>query len=144
MRIYLFGGKPRDPDWIRSVDCFTLGSPTEKRWKRLWRYFFGLASEFRSFRPDAVIALDSLRLLKGWAALMLSGRKALVWSWIHFPVERVKHRWMLRLADGHLAISEGIAGQIRGLVGGSRAERVVTIYNAVGVGCHLSSASARG
>jgi UDP-D-galactose:(glucosyl)LPS alpha-1,6-D-galactosyltransferase len=131
VRVYFFGGRPSDPRWIRFVDSVILGSPTEKRWKRLWRYFFGLASEFRTFRPEAVVALDSLRLLKGWAALLLSGQKVSVWSWIHFPVERIKHRWMLRLADGHLAISEGIAGQIRGLVGPSRAERVVTIHNAI-------------
>ena len=131
VRVYFFGGKPRDPRWIESVHSIILGSPTEKRSKRLWRYFFGLASEFRSFRPDAVVALDSLRLLKGRAALVLSGQKASVWSWIHFPMERIKYRWMLRLADGHLAISDGIAGQIRDVVGPSRAERVITIYNAI-------------
>lgn len=131
VRLYFFGGEPSDPRWIRSIDGVVLGSRTEKRWRRLWRYFFGLASEFRSFRPEAVVALDSLRLLKGRAALMLSGQEASLWSWIHFPIERIKKRWMLRLADGHLAISEGIARQIHALVGASRADRVVTIYNAI-------------
>jgi len=134
VRVYFFGGEPGDPRWIRSIHSIILGSRTEKRWKRLWIYFFGLAAEFRRFRPDAVIALDSLRLLKGRAALLLSGQKAPLWSWIHFPVERIKIKWMLRLADRHLAVSEGIARQIRSFVKPSTASRVVTVYNAVPTG----------
>ncbi|MBV8673803.1 MAG: glycosyltransferase [Acidobacteriaceae bacterium] len=135
VRVYFFGGEPRDPRWIQSVHAVILGSRREMRWTRLWRYFFGLAREFRRFRPEAVVALDSLRLLKGKAALALSKQKVPLWSWIHFPVEHIKMGWMLRLADGHLAISKGIAGQLRDLAGPSRADRVATIYNAIPVDC---------
>jgi UDP-D-galactose:(glucosyl)LPS alpha-1,6-D-galactosyltransferase len=129
--IYLFGGLPRDPRWLESVPHTVLGNPTEKRWRRLYKYSFGLAGEFRRFQPDIVVALDAERLLTGRIVLALSGVKASLWSWIHFPIERIKKNRLLRLADGHLAVSEGVASQIRTLVKPSHANRVVTIYNPV-------------
>ena len=131
VRVYLFGGLPRDPRWLESIPHTVLGNPSERRWRRLNKYLFGLAGEFRRFRPDIVISLDAERLLIGRIALALSGVKASLWSWIHFPIERIKKNWLLRLAAGHLAVSEGVAGQIRTLVKPSHANRVVTTYNPV-------------
>jgi UDP-D-galactose:(glucosyl)LPS alpha-1,6-D-galactosyltransferase len=131
--IYLFGGLPKDPRWLESLPHTVLGSRTDSRFYRLRKYSLGLAAEFKRFRPDAVIALDAPRLLNGKVALALAGVKAPLWSWIHFPVERIKQNRLLRLADGHLAISEGIAGQLRNFLGSARAERVFTIYNAIPV-----------
>lgn len=129
--VYFFGGEPSDPRWIDAVPHTILGSRTEKRLQRFRKYSFGLAAELKRFRPDAVVALDAARLLKGRVALTLSGHRASLWSWIHFPIERIKNNRLLRLADGHLAISEGVAGQIRDLLGASHAGRVFTIYNAI-------------
>ncbi len=129
--IYLFGGLPRDPRWLNGLHYTVLGSPMETRLRRLSRYIFGLAGEFKQFRPDAIVALDPPRLLKGRVALILSGIKSPLWSWIHFPIEYIKIKRLLKLADGHLAISEGVGRQIKGLVGGAGAEHVITIYNAI-------------
>jgi UDP-D-galactose:(glucosyl)LPS alpha-1,6-D-galactosyltransferase len=129
--IYLFGGLPRDPRWLKGLHYTVLGSPTETRLRRLIKYTFGLAGEFKQFRPDVVVALDPPRLLKGRVALALSRIKSPLWSWIHFPIEYIKMKRLMKLADGHLAISDGVGRQIKRLVGGSGAEHVVTIYNAI-------------
>jgi UDP-D-galactose:(glucosyl)LPS alpha-1,6-D-galactosyltransferase len=144
VRIYLFGGLPRDPRWLESVPHRVLGNPTEKRWRRLYKYTFGLAGEFRRVRPNIVVALDAERLLTGRIVLALSGVKASLWSWIHFAIEPIKRNRLLSLADGHLAVSEGVAGQIKTLVNPSRRNRVITIYNAVGTDAPLVTRPAKG
>ncbi|HEX3435184.1 MAG TPA: hypothetical protein VHT24_00335, partial [Pseudacidobacterium sp.] len=103
-RIYLFGGLPSNPAWIESLPHTTLGSRTEMRLRRLWRYTFELAREFRRFRPDAVVALDSLRLAKGRLALTMSGIDAPLVSFIQFPVDRMRMNRLLKVADGHMAL----------------------------------------
>jgi UDP-D-galactose:(glucosyl)LPS alpha-1,6-D-galactosyltransferase len=129
--IYFFGGLPTDPRWVETVPHTALGSRTETRLQRFRHYSFGLVREFHRFRPHVVIALDAPRLLKGRLALKLSAHRASLWSWVHFPVEHIKNNWLLRLADGHLSISDGVAGQIKGLLGKAHADRVFTIYNAI-------------
>jgi UDP-D-galactose:(glucosyl)LPS alpha-1,6-D-galactosyltransferase len=129
--VYLLGGAPSDPLWLEQIPHTILGSSQLNRLRRFREYSFGLAKEFRRFRPDVVVALDGPRLLNAWVALALSGHRAQVWSWIHFPVERIKMRGMLKHADGHLAISEGVARQLRAFVGARKNDRVVTIYNPI-------------
>jgi len=129
--VYLFGGLPRDPRWLDSVPHTALGSPKENRLHRVWRYSAGLSAEFRRFRPGAVVALDSLRLVKGRVALKLSGVSAPVISFIQFPVDRIKLKGLLKLADGHMALCDGIADQLRELIGKTEIERVFTTYEPV-------------
>jgi len=83
--VYLFGGLPTDPRWVESVPHTALGSRTETRWQRLRHYSLGLAKEFRLFRPDAVVALDSFRLLKGKLALTLSQPTRRLFPLFSFP-----------------------------------------------------------
>jgi UDP-D-galactose:(glucosyl)LPS alpha-1,6-D-galactosyltransferase len=52
-------------------------------------------------------------------------------SWIHFPLDRIKHQQILKLANGHLAISEGVAEQLRALLGPQSRDKVSTIYNGI-------------
>jgi hypothetical protein len=52
-------------------------------------------------------------------------------SWIHFPLAQIKHPGFLKLADGHLAISEGVAGQLHGLLGTGARDKVATIDNGI-------------
>jgi len=130
-RVYLLGGVSSDPRWLDTIPHTIFGSPRQSRLHRFWEYSFGLAEELRSFRPDVIVALDGPRLLIGKVALALSGHRAQVWSWIHFPVERIAMPLMLRFADGHLAISEGVAGQLRSFLGKRSRGRVVTIYNPI-------------
>jgi UDP-D-galactose:(glucosyl)LPS alpha-1,6-D-galactosyltransferase len=101
---------------------------------RLWRYTFGLAREFRRFRPNAVVALDSLRLAKGRLALTMSGIDAPLVSFIQFPVDRMRMNRLLKVADGHMALCDGIAEQLRELIGKTRIERVFTTYEPVPLG----------
>jgi UDP-D-galactose:(glucosyl)LPS alpha-1,6-D-galactosyltransferase len=131
--IYFFGGMPSDASWTKDVRCKALGSREDNRLHRFWKYSAGLAQELRAMKPDVVIALDGPRLLKGWLALRLARSKASLWSWIHFPLERIALRPALKLADGHLAISEGVASQLRKILPAKKANRVVTIYNAIDV-----------
>jgi UDP-D-galactose:(glucosyl)LPS alpha-1,6-D-galactosyltransferase len=129
--VYLFGGLPTDPRWVESVPHTALGSRTETRWQRLRHYSLGLAKEFRHSRPDAVVALDSFRLLKGRLALTLSGTNAPLISFIQFPVDRIRMSKLLKIADGHMALCDGIAEQLRALVGKTPRERVFTTYEPV-------------
>jgi UDP-D-galactose:(glucosyl)LPS alpha-1,6-D-galactosyltransferase len=130
-RLYLLGGASTDARWFQQQQHTILGNSQQSRLRRFREYSFGLAEEFRRFRPDVVIALDGPRFLKGKAALTLSGSRAELWSWIHFPLERIAMRKVLRFADGHLATSEGLASQLRVLVGKRKKGTVVTIYNPI-------------
>ncbi|WP_446743114.1 glycosyltransferase [Silvibacterium acidisoli] len=133
VRFYLFGGASTDPTWMQGLPYTILGERNDSRLARFRKYSFGLASEFRSYKPDAVIALDTFRLMKGRFALRLAGINAPLVSWIHFPVDRIKHFRILKMADGHLAISEGVAEQLRALLGSKSRGEVLTIYNAIDV-----------
>ncbi len=135
--VYLFGGLPTDPRWIESIPHTALGSRTETRMQRLRRYSLGLAKEFRRFRPDAVVALDSFRLMKGRLALTVSGTNAPLISFIQFPVDRIRFNRLLKIADGHMALCDGIAEQLRDLIGRPRRERVFTTYEPVPLGDSL-------
>ena len=95
--VYLFGGLPKDPRWLEPLPYTVLGSPTEKRLRRFHRYIFGLAKEFKRFSPDAVVALDSLRLVKGKLALTLSGSNASLLSFIEFPVDQIRMNRLLKI-----------------------------------------------
>ncbi|MGC2161912.1 MAG: glycosyltransferase [Silvibacterium sp.] len=129
--VYLLGGATSDQQWLGALQHTVLGNARQSRLRRFYGYSFGLANEFRRFRPDVVIALDGPRLLKGKVALALSGHRAQLWSWIHFPLERIAMRRMLKYADGHLAISEGVANQLRTFLGARKTNRVATIYNPI-------------
>jgi UDP-D-galactose:(glucosyl)LPS alpha-1,6-D-galactosyltransferase len=142
--VYLFGGLPKDPRWLEPLPYTVLGSPTEKRLRRFHRYIFGLAKEFKRFSPDAVVALDSLRLVKGKLALTLSGSNASLLSFIEFPVDHIRMNRLLKIADGHLAIGEGVAGQLKDLVGKSCSDRVFTIYNPILLNCSIVARPANG
>ena len=129
--LYLFGGLPSDPRWVESVPHTTLGRRTEERLQRFRHYSLGLAKEFKRFRPDAVVALDSLRLLKGRLALTVTGINAPLLSFIQFPVDRMRKNRLLKLADGHMALCDAIAEQLRELIGKTTRERVFTTYEPV-------------
>lgn len=131
VRVYLFGGMPKDATWLENVPHVCLGERNQSRLQRFRAYTAGLARDFHGYQPDAVIALDSFRVLKGWLAIQITSPAARLFSWIHFPVEKIKHRWMLQIADGHLAISEGVAEQLRELLG--QRSHVTTIYNGISV-----------
>ena len=131
---YLLGGATSDQQWLGSLSHTILGNSRQSRLHRFYKYSFGLANEFRRFRPDVVIASDGPRLLKGKVALAISGHRAQLWSWIHFPLERIAMPRMLKYADGHLAISEGVAKQLRTFLGAGKSNRVVTIYNPIQTG----------
>lgn len=133
IRFFLFGGASTDPTWMQGVPYTVVGERNDSKLTRLRQYSFGLASEFRTYKPDVVIALDTFRLIKGKLALRLAGLRAPLVSWIHFPVDRIKHFQILKMADGHLAISEGVAEQLRALLGPSARGEVLTIYNAINV-----------
>jgi UDP-D-galactose:(glucosyl)LPS alpha-1,6-D-galactosyltransferase len=133
IRFYFFGGAPSDPTWIEGFPYTILGDRSDSRLTRLRKYSLGLAEEFRKFRPDAVIALDTFRLLKGKLAVRLAMLPAPLVSWIHFPVDRIKHPQVLKLAAGHLGISEGVSEQLRALLGPRSRDKVATIYNGIDV-----------
>jgi UDP-D-galactose:(glucosyl)LPS alpha-1,6-D-galactosyltransferase len=132
-RVYLLGGPPPETAWLEQVPYAVFGNAQQSRLRRFHEYSFGLAKEFRSFRPDVVVSLDGPRLLKGKIALALARRRAATWSWIHFPMKFADMRALLRLADGHLAISEGVANELRDFLGERRKGRVKTIYNPIQV-----------
>lgn len=133
--IYLLGGRSTDPQWLEQVSYTVRGNAQQSRLRRFWEYSFGLAKEIRRFRPDVIIAHDGTCVLKGRVALMLSGHKAQLWSWIQFPLnlpeKRVGMPHMLRLADGHLALSDGVAGELRVFLGRRKTNQIVTIYNPI-------------
>ena len=126
--VYLLGGATSDQQWLGALSHTILGNARQSRLRRFREYSFGLANEFRSFRPDVVIASDGPRLLKGKVALAISGHRAQLWSWIHFPLEHIAMPRMLKYADGHLAVSEGVAKQLRAFLGAGKSNLVVTTY----------------
>ncbi|TCK73754.1 glycosyltransferase [Acidipila rosea] len=136
-RLFLLGGSVNE-EWLRQLPHTAIGSPKDPKVLRLAKYALRPAMELSRWRPDAVIAADVTTLQMARLARRLTGnRKMVIASWIHFPVAKLRMKERLGLADCHLAISNGIATDIKAMLPASSA-RVFTIYNAI----HMESRAA--
>ncbi|RYL93957.1 lipopolysaccharide 1,6-galactosyltransferase [Sporolactobacillus sp. THM19-2] len=91
-------------------------------------YFFSLLRYIHNERPDMIISLDPMICLLVNVVRKLTRGKYPIVSWIHFSLKSSKVRTgLVPKADYHLAISSGIARQLRELY--IPQERIFTIYN---------------
>lgn len=131
--------------WDRKIDVVVAleGPSLDRRWEdRLPRRVVGplsreggrrrhfgalahwLRSTLQTVRPDAILALDPIEV--GLCAAL--GWRQRTVSWCHsLPSALPRPRILLRLARGHLAVSNGVAAELRAI--GCR--RVAVVYNPI-------------
>jgi len=131
-RLFLLGGS-HDGGWLKGVPYTLIGTPDEPRLLRLTRYALQPAIELARWKPDALIAADVTTLRMALFARRLTRlQKMIIASWIHFPVTGLRMKEHLHEADCHLAISSGIADQIRAYLP-EQADRTFTVFNGLEV-----------
>lgn len=112
-------GHPHQRQWLEGLTYreTNIDQGTGKRLQlkaKLLFYGFALKRWLKKYPIDVIIATDPVFIK---AAIMARGDATgpKVLSWIHFSLDAVANIHYLREADGHLAISSGIAEQIRQL-----------------------------
>jgi len=124
-------GPSVEREWERSLPGLHVG-PMPSDWQalkeRLWPSLRFATNVLRSQRPDVVMVTEAAGSAMVRGACVLAGmhRPAVV-SWLHGDVGSVHHSWALRFCDRHLAISDGIAQQIRDRFGAP----IDVVYNPV-------------
>jgi len=131
-RLFLLGGSV-DKGWLDGIRYTAIGSPEDAKLLRLAKYGTQPIIELMRWKPDAVIAADMTTLRMAIFARRFSGlRKMPIASWIHYPVAKLRMKEHLHEANCHLAISRGVADELRAYLP-EQADRVFTIFNGLDV-----------
>lgn len=126
-------GSPHRSDWLDGVThrIWRIDRGTGRRFQlkaKLPLYALALAQAIRQHPVDMMWVTDPTLLQAAlWARRGLRHPPKVV-SWLHFSLRALANVTYLKNADGHLAISEGLAEEIRQLR--PRVEPVV-VYNAL-------------
>ena len=126
VRIFLLGGSA-DIGWIEGLDVTVLGSPKDSKTKRYFRYMTQFPILFRSFNPDVALGLETRATFFIARVSRLLGMRTRIGSWLHFTLDKVAPLEYLRYASFHLAISSGIADQLRQYLGPQA--HIHTVFN---------------
>ncbi len=131
--LFLFGGT-FNPAWLQGLPHTIIGSPSEPRLSRLARYALGATRAIRSWRPTAILCSDvsTIQMARLGRTLALRPRVPIA-SWLHFPLNEIRFRDKLHLADLHLTISQHIADDLRSALP-AQANKIHIIYNAIPTG----------
>ena len=111
-RLFLLGGSI-DQAWISGSAVTVLGSPRDAKLTRYSQYVLKLPWLLRSFAPDVILCADPRTVLVASAIKRMMRLHARVVSWMHFSLDRLSHTSLLRYADAHFAISNGVANDLR-------------------------------
>ena len=128
-RLFLFGGS-YDLGWVSDLDYTAIGTPRDHRLVRMAKYALGAIQAVAGWRPDAIICSDATTIEMARLGRAVSRLRVPIASWIHFPLNIIRMKEKLPLADLHLAISDEGADDLRAFMPTQR-ERVYTIYNAI-------------
>jgi len=113
-KLYLFGGS-EDKTWLKGVN-YSETIFSKNKWVRTLQnmlfIFFFIYRFIRKEKPEMVIATHSITCFVVYWIRKITREKYPIVSWIHFSLkaENVK-AGLLRYADYHLAICEGINKQ---------------------------------
>ncbi|MDA8194713.1 MAG: glycosyltransferase [Thermaerobacter sp.] len=113
-------GRPRQADWLHGLTAriWAIDQGTGRRLQlksKLPLYAWALWRGLRRYPVDAVLATDPVFVAASLYARRFASHPPAVLSWLHFSLAALANTPYLRLADGHLAISQGIAGEIAAL-----------------------------
>ncbi len=116
MEVWCFG-PPEQDEWLRDVPhrVVRIDRGPHRRFQlatKLPCYQGAMRRLVRDYQPDVVVATDPIfvRAARTWRNS--SSGQPRVYSWVHFPLDRLANvRWLGR-ADGHLAVSRDLARQL--------------------------------
>ncbi len=132
-RLFLFGGS-YDSGWLQGLDYTRISSPSDPRALRLVKYGLGAARALAGWKPDAIICADVTSMEMARLGRSIARRpKALIASWIHFPLREIRMKEKLHGADLHFAITQQTEQDLKSFLP-AQADRVFTILNAVASG----------
>lgn len=111
-------GPSRDRKWEERLPNLHVG-PLSATWDAMKERPLATAvfvsRVLRRTQPDAILVTEPAgSILVRASAFLAHANDPVVASWIHSNLLHVHHTWALRYCDCHLAISEGIAAQLRG------------------------------
>jgi UDP-D-galactose:(glucosyl)LPS alpha-1,6-D-galactosyltransferase len=102
---------------------------TQGGWINRCIYCYKLTRQLKLLRPDVIIGLDPWAVLAARWYRYLRKDKVRIGSWIHFTLsaQKKKEQYFLQSADFHLAISSGIASQLKELPQRKK-ENIYTVF----------------
>lgn len=110
-------GQPVDRDWLQNIPSryWNIDQGTGRRLQlkaKLPLYIAALWNALRYTRVDVLLATDPIFIQAALVARRALTHPPAVISWLHFSLQALANTRYIALADGHLAISHGIAQQI--------------------------------
>ncbi|WP_165971911.1 glycosyltransferase [Paenibacillus piri] len=119
-----------DPHWLEGLPYEIIGVPGAGRLRRYYDFTVSYVRALKAFNPDTVIVSDPNIIMFTKIAAMFLKPRLPVGTWVHFPVSTLKKTALLKYADYHFAVSQGIARELEqaaGKDGGS----VHVLYNSI-------------
>ncbi len=117
-------------DWLEGLDYEILSQSKQSVFfLRCLSEFFSIVRIKKEWDPDITLALNAgaIRILHYSNYL---GKKKKIIDWVHFSLEIIRKKELLKLADFHFAISKGIQTELEGELG-IPTKFIEVIYNPV-------------
>lgn len=127
--VHLFGlgESTLDATWHRDLPWTQVGEARGHPIRQLLSLSFHLGKALKGYRPDVVITPTASSILIARLAFIWSGGRFPLASWLHFSLKAVGWKKCLRLADCQVAISRGVADELRVYLGSS--QEIFTVHN---------------
>ena len=125
-RLFLLGGS-QDATWLEGLPVARMGSPLQSKMRRYMRYLFALPRQLRQFDPQLILCADPRSVMVAAVLKRVLRMDTRVASWMHFALAQLEGTRWLRHADLHLAISTGVAEDLRA----AGMHNIHTVFNPV-------------
>jgi len=134
MKVFLLGGS-EDTTWLNKINSKSyhfISLSEDSKFNRYLKCLVDAPAVLKDYNPDIILAADEKSVLYSKAISKFLRKKPKVGSWIHFSLTSIKsiYRKIIKTADFHLAISEGIKNEF-GEFNLSRSSKVHLIYNPI-------------
>lgn len=120
-----------DKKWLNNIDYHCSFSKSPIKLLRRAKHISVFSKWILENKPDVVICFDMISCLYAEKTRRKVGEYYTIFSWPHFSLDHKKHADATVWADFHLAISNGIAEQMKKM--GIDNNKIYTIYNPVSV-----------
>lgn len=115
MKIFVLGGS-RDETWLQKInqnDYNLLCSAEESKFIRYLKCIFVAPKNIKKYNPDIILGADEKSVLYAKLISQLYLKNVKIGTWIHFSLTSINsfYKRILKKADFHLAISEGLKSE---------------------------------
>lgn len=131
IKLYFFNHNhtKEDKTWLEKNENISIESNISNHKLKRFSFSLSLAKEIFTTQPNVMIALDPLSCYIANLARKILFKKIPLLSWSHFSLNKIYRSDYSLRADAHLAISSGIARQLKAM--GVPDTKIYTIFNPV-------------